>query len=48
MAMAGEVVADVGGHAQKLEVQRHLNKLNKPAVKSIKVTNYPFFLILYY
>lgn len=29
---------------QKLDVQKHLNRLNKPAVKSIKVSFFPFTL----
>lgn len=32
---------------QKLDVQKHLNRLNKPAVKSIKVSFFSLSLLLY-
>lgn len=32
---------------QRLEVQKHLNRLNKPAVKSIKVLNHLFFCFVF-
>lgn len=47
IAMIIHTAAVVDGEADDSQLEAHLKRLNKPAVKTMKVNCYIFFLLLY-